>query len=560
MSRIGRASRAYWLLARCLVLASVGALLLDTNALLAAPSAGATVSAQPSAGAPGAQVTLSGANSPKRRHIVLTWDGSSAGLPTTTASATGSFSVQLAIPQTATVGTHQLLATAGRVSAAAAIQVQPVSLATSTPTPTATPAPGTGPDVTMTVDRGNRAGTSQLSLGVTHTRYSLDSWGDQAAVSAGKQLLQQSTVVQNQSLMGWGGGNPEPSPGVYDWSTLDARLDTIRQSGGTPAITLCCAPDWMAGGAAGTTDWSHFGYAPTPEHYADFAALAAQVARRYPDVKYFQVWSELRTFWNASQNRWDYESYTTFYNQVYDALKAVSPDIQVGGPYVVMDSWGNRPAMSNPSDVSGPYGTLDQRPLDVISYWLANKHGADFITVAVWEWNWDGVQVADEFTATQKFTDVAAWIRQRTSLPIWWAECGVTDLLGPATQAWDHQHQSAVLAATLVRAAYSGVAVPLRWQPQGVQGQPFQGDQESLFSDTRFPGGGQPFPYYYAAKAFHDNFGPGTPLYRATTSSPGVAVLASDTKTLLINESPTPLQVSVDGAVTTLEGYEVRVL
>ncbi len=418
--------------------------------------------------------------------------------------------------------------------------------------------PASSASVAVSVDRTARVGTSQMALGVTHEHYSLDSWGDATAVAHGQQLLQASAVYQNQHIMGWGGSNPEPSPGVYDWSSLDARLTLMRQTGGTPVITLCCSPDWMWGGAAGATDWSQLGTPPTHEHYADFAALAAQVARRYPDVKYFQVWNELKGFWNGGLNRWDYEGYTTFYNQVYDALKAVSPDIKVGGPYVVMDSWGNRSGMSNPSNVSGPYGTLDQRPLDVISYWLANKHGADFITVDGMSRNWDGVQITDEFTATQKFADVATWIHQHTSLPLWWAEWYATPW--GSSSEWDHNHQNAVMATTLVRMINSGVSVPLRWQPQGQYNAAYQGDTESIWRDTRQAGGGQPFPFYSTAKAFHDVFGPGTALYRATSSSSAVQVLASASHTLVINTQATALTITVNGSPMTLAGYEVRLL
>src|SRR5207245_1228337 len=103
--------------------------------------------------------------------------------------------------------------------------------------------------------------------------------------------------------------------------TLDARISAIHAMGAVPVITLCCAPDWMKGGQAGTTDWSRIEVAPLSSHYGDFAALAAAVARRYPEVKYYQVWNELKGFWNDSANTWDYVGYTSFYNQVYDALK-----------------------------------------------------------------------------------------------------------------------------------------------------------------------------------------------------------------------------------------------
>jgi hypothetical protein len=208
-------------------------------------------------------------------------------------------------------------------------------------------------EVTVWIDPLRPIGISQLAMGVTHTQYSLDGWGDPTAVAAGKQVLRASTVFQNQHLMGWGADNPEPWPGVYRWASLDSRVKLMRDTGGTMVLTLCGAPDWMKGGTAGSTDWSKLDRAPTPGHYGDFARLAQRTALRYPDVRYFQVWNELKGFYNPALNRWDYEGYTAFYNRVYDAVKSVRPDARIGGPYVVLTSETVRAWMSNPSAASG---------------------------------------------------------------------------------------------------------------------------------------------------------------------------------------------------------------
>src|SRR5512135_1511150 len=120
-----------------------------------------------------------------------------------------------------------------------------------------------------------------LSVGVTHTRFSMDPGVPPAAAARAQRVLAATASYQNQHVMGWGALNPEPSPGRYDWSSLDHRLDLIRRSGGTPVVTLCCAPDWMKGGRAGRTNWDRLDVRPDRAHVADFAALSAAVARRY---------------------------------------------------------------------------------------------------------------------------------------------------------------------------------------------------------------------------------------------------------------------------------------
>jgi hypothetical protein len=413
-------------------------------------------------------------------------------------------------------------------------------------TPTA-PAPSAGA-IAVQVDRTRPIGLSQLATGATLTQNTLDGWGDAQSVSQGLGLLGASSTYSNQHLMGFGADNPEPSPGVYDFSTLDARVDTMRQSGTTPVITLCGAPDWMKGGQPGQTDWSRIEAAPTREHFDDFANLCKQIALRYPDVTHFQVWNEMKGFWNDAENRWDYEGYTELYNKVYDALKSVNPAIQVGGPYVVMDS-SPAHAGSHPSALAGAYGTIDQRGLDVYDYWLKNAHGADFICV---DGGSQDADPSDPFAATQKFQDVTAWLKQRTDLPVWWSEWYVTDVEHETESA---AKQNALGASALMAMVRGGASVELRWGPEG------RADgvsEESLWTSTGQAGGAQPYPMYGTMKAIHDAFPPGTPLYAAATSTNDVDVLASDTHTLLVNKRDVPVTVTLDGQAVTLAPYEVR--
>src|SRR4051812_8635481 len=52
----------------------------------------------------------------------------------------------------------------------------------------AQPSASQAPDVVVTVDRDKPDGESALAVGVTHTQYSIDTWGDANAVSRAKSL------------------------------------------------------------------------------------------------------------------------------------------------------------------------------------------------------------------------------------------------------------------------------------------------------------------------------------------------------------------------------------
>jgi hypothetical protein len=402
--------------------------------------------------------------------------------------------------------------------------------------------------VTVTVDRSVPAGVSRLNTGITHEHYSLDAWGDPAAVAQGKSLLEASASFQNQHIYGWGTLNPEPVPGVFDWTTLDERVALMRSMHAQMVITLCCAPDWMT--SLGTNTSTYPNIPPTSTHVADFAALAREIALRYPDVRYFQVWNEMKGYWDDATNNWNYVAYTNLYNAVYDALKGVNPGIQVGGPYLVIEGTG-----SNAGDWSQA-APLTKRNMQVLDYWLANKHGADFICLdrGVHDYHDHAKYTPDQLMSlTGEFQSIADQVRRRTSLPIWWSEHYFV-----GSDNWGFQ--AAGFASLLLHELEGGSSVSLTWAPQGVAGDSYRGNQESLFSDTRVVGGGQPFPYYWAFKTFHDDFGPGTQLYQAVSSAPDVEALASSDHILLINKRGTPVTADVNGQPVQLGAYEVRAL
>src|SRR5437868_965804 len=164
------------------------------------------------------------------------------------------------------------------------------------------------PDVTVSVNRHDTSGVATMQIGITHGSQSADPWNNANAVARAKRLLADASSVQNQMLYGQGAANPEPRPGIYDWHSLDERIGLIRSMHARPVITLCCAPDWMTSLQATTGTYPNL--PPTPEHYRDFAELARQVAVRYRDVKYFQVWNEMKGMWDPASGNWNYVAYT----------------------------------------------------------------------------------------------------------------------------------------------------------------------------------------------------------------------------------------------------------
>src|SRR4051812_23973530 len=106
-----------------------------------------------------------------------------------------------------------------------------------------------------------------------------------------------------------------PADPEYDWSRVDARLDSIRAHGMTPLFLVSQAPDWAHGSRL---------TAPVGA-FADFVTAAA---RRYdgvqrPRVKYWQMWNEpnLRMFLDDPAAH-----YRAMVNAGYKAVKAAHSD------------------------------------------------------------------------------------------------------------------------------------------------------------------------------------------------------------------------------------------
>ncbi|MEV5568984.1 xylan 1,4-beta-xylosidase [Spirillospora sp. NPDC052269] len=383
--------------------------------------------------------------------------------------------------------------------------------------------------------------------GFTHTQVSVDT---QQGPAQALHDLSREAMPQVTPIMGWGLDNPEPSQGEYNWASLDHRMSVIRQTKGTPVVTLCCSPDWMKGGAQGQTDWTHLEDAVEPRHFDDFANLAAKVAQRYPDVKYYAVWNEFKGFWNNGANRWDYEGYTKLYNKVYAALKKVNPNLKVGGPYIVLNSDAPGRATGPPSELHGVWGSMDQRGLDAVKYWSKHKAGADFLAVDASSFPQEKDPKVDEFQMLAKFSDTTKWLRGLDpKLPVWWAEWYVE----PDGSGWSDEHRGAVLTAALMEFARSGASSAFYWSPQTSTSGSCAG---CLWFGSSEGGGGT--PNLVMLQNFARWFPPGTRLVDVRSSDPSVRVLAQAHEMVLVNTRSTPVSVQVGGHRFDFAPYEVK--
>ncbi|QRY48441.1 xylan 1,4-beta-xylosidase [Mycolicibacterium boenickei] len=381
--------------------------------------------------------------------------------------------------------------------------------------------------------------------GFTHTQFSADD-GDPAAVDTAQAAIKSVPMVQAQAIMGWGVDNPEPSPGSFDFRTLDRRMEFIRRSGGVPVIVLCCAPDWMKGGEPGQTDWDRLEDAPRPEHFADFAALGAEVARRYPYVRHFLVWNEFKGFFNHQRKRWEAPEYVDLFNAVYDALKEVNPANQVGGPYL---------DFAQPFDEShsspylrGPWGSVDQRVLEAFVYWAQHRKGADFVVVDGHATTGEGN--TDEFTALEKFAAVDTWLQSQVDLPIWWAEWYVEG----SRADWSDEHKVALRVAAMIELAGSGAYTALYWNPRPGEA----GCATCLWTDTRMADGGEPLPFLTDfLQRFVRSFPPGVDR-RKLYIADGLIALASDRARVIVNTTDKKVRSVVDGRQIEFSAYETR--
>lgn len=97
-----------------------------------------------------------------------------------------------------------------------------------------------------------------------------------------------------------------PAPGVYDWTTLDARIQDAVDSQTTVLLVLGATPEWAATSLSDAdADWLGPGSAAPPRSMLEWTAFVREVVKRYGGrIEAYQIWNEPADpiFWRGS---WD---------------------------------------------------------------------------------------------------------------------------------------------------------------------------------------------------------------------------------------------------------------
>ena len=129
---------------------------------------------------------------------------------------------------------------------------------------------------------------------------------------------------------------------VYDWTHVDRLYDQFLAMGIKPFIELGFTPDAMKTSDQTLFYWQGNTSHPQPEKWSALIdAFARHLIDRYgvEEVRswYFEFWNEpnLDGFWEGA----DQAAYFDFYGRTVRALKAVDPQLRVGGPATAGADW-----------------------------------------------------------------------------------------------------------------------------------------------------------------------------------------------------------------------------
>jgi len=129
---------------------------------------------------------------------------------------------------------------------------------------------------------------------------------------------------------------------VYDWRRIDDLYDRLLSMGLKPFVELGFTPDAMKQSNQTLFHWHGNTSHPQPEKWTALVdAFTRHVLARYGarEVRswYFEFWNEpnLKDFWEKA----DKSAYLDYYARTVRAIKAIDPELRVGGPATAGADW-----------------------------------------------------------------------------------------------------------------------------------------------------------------------------------------------------------------------------
>jgi xylan 1,4-beta-xylosidase len=129
---------------------------------------------------------------------------------------------------------------------------------------------------------------------------------------------------------------------VYDWTKLDYLYDKLLGMGIKPFVELGFTPDAMKTSDQTIFYWKGNTSHPKPDQWAGLVdAFVRHMQQRYgkEEVRswFFEVWNEpnLDGFWEKA----DQKAYFELFDLTSKTMKAIDPDLRVGGPSTAGAAW-----------------------------------------------------------------------------------------------------------------------------------------------------------------------------------------------------------------------------
>ena len=219
------------------------------------------------------------------------------------------------------------------------------------------------PVIRVQVDASSSIGTLQhkweMVLGSEHLSYMFKGYLNEHMKAAGEGLRQGNKLAHDtlgiQYIRAHGIFMDDPSVYTedahgdpqYHWEKVDRIYDTLKQDGLKPFVELSFMPAALAANPNRRQIYQYQAISSPPKSYAKWEALVSALAQHLID-RYgkqevetwpFEVWNEpdvklMPGFWSGSR-----EDYFHLYDYAATGLKAVDPNLKVGGPVVAFTTF-----------------------------------------------------------------------------------------------------------------------------------------------------------------------------------------------------------------------------